>query len=167
MKMIRHILIVCISILIIMGIPLFFTSGFQKWLNNDPDALSSASVILDQPSGNYVIFINEAVHPNKENLETWKKFFKGEEISFLFEDITCYIATGDGPGLMMAQSYQSRLPANQMILKMEDGTLMISKAEHGIFDIMILSKEMADNLHVETLDMNSVIRIDVKGEANA
>ena len=67
----------------------------------------------------------------------------------------------------MAQSYQSRLPANQMRIKIVDPTLLFSKADHGIFDIVVMSKEMADVFHAETVSQQAgVITITVKGEAS-
>ena len=78
-------------------------------------------------------------------------FFEGKEISYLFEDITCMVAKGDALGLEAAQSLQSRLPENQMIIQEVDPTLMLSKAEHGRYDVIILSREMADMFAAETV----------------
>jgi hypothetical protein len=51
----------------------------------------------------------------------------------------------------MAQRLASRLPANQMKVRAEDGILMVSKAEVGRFDIMVLSDETAAALDVTEL----------------
>ena len=37
-----------------------------------------------------------------------------------------------------------RLAENQMTVTRENGTLLVSKAENGLFDVIVLSKEMAD-----------------------
>ena len=108
------------------------------------DAVSAATVIIDQPSGAYVVLINKDRHLNADNLETWQTFFKGEEIGILFEDISCTVADMDVSGLDMAQSFQSRLPENQMTLRKEDITLMLSKASCGLFDVIMMSKEVYD-----------------------
>jgi hypothetical protein len=91
-----------------------------------------------------VVLINEDRHTNAENLAIWKDFFAGKEIPFLFEDIVCTVGSMDAGGIGMAQSYQSRLPENQMLLRTEDTTMMLSKAKYGRFDVMFLSKEIYD-----------------------
>lgn len=162
-----HTCIVCLSLFLILGIPFLFTDAFHNLIHGKADATSSASVVLKQPSGQYIVLINKARHTNAENLDTWTRFFDGKEIDYLFEDIVCYVCQGDGLGLSMAQSYQSRLPANQMRIKIVDPTLLFSKADHGIFDIVVMSKEMADAFHAETISQqDGVITITVKGEAS-
>mgnify|MGYP007069910982 CR=1 FL=1 len=108
-------------------------------------------MVIDQPSGAYVVWINSGKHTNIDNLNTWKSFFSGEEIGFLFEDISCTVAGTDTAGLEIAKSFQSRLPENQMTLRTEDVTLMLSKAVDGRFDIILMSKEFYDGCHAGNL----------------
>lgn len=143
MNGLRHAGTVLLALLILLGVPVFRTSYIQKKMSG-VDAVSSASVIIDQPSGAYVVLINRDRHPNTENLATWEAFFRGEEIGFLFEDISCVVADTDAAGLELARSFQSRLPENQMKVRTEDMTLMLSKAQHGIYDVMVFSREFYD-----------------------
>lgn len=146
---IRHILIVSIAILILVGVPLH-AAGFG--LGGDGvDAIATASAIIDQPSGAYVVWINRDYHPNESNLSTWEAFFSGEEIGFLFEDISCVVADGDTSGMELARSFQSRLPENQMKLRNENVTLMLSKAKHCRFDIVLMSREYYDMYGADAL----------------
>ena len=165
MRVIRHIVIIVISLLLILGIPFTRTSYFAQMRSGSPDAAATASIIIDQPSGEYVVLINEDLHTNAENLAIWKDFFAGKEIPFLFEDIVCTVGSADAGGAEMAKSYQSRLPENQMKIKQEDITLMLSKAEHKRFDIIVLSKEFADMFTASTIyDKDGVCVIMVGGE---
>ena len=148
MKVIKHIIIVCVCLIAILGIP--FLHLYSK-AGGDTDAVTSASVILDQPSGDYIVFINKDKRKDEETLKTWETFFSGEEISYVFEDIVCSVSDNDTAGYTMAQSFQSRLPENQMTIRKEDGTLMMSKAEYGKYDIIILSREAAEMYNVDML----------------
>ena len=40
------------------------------------------------------------------------------------------------------KSFQSRLPENQMSVRLEDITLMLSKAQYGRFDVILMSREI-------------------------
>jgi hypothetical protein len=54
-----------------------------------------------------------------------------------------------------------------MQIKTEDGTLMLSKAEYGRFDIIIMSEEFAAAYGADTLyknDKNVIIKIGSSGE---
>ena len=139
----RHMIIILAALFVLAGLPVLSTGYIQNKLSG-VDAVSAATVIIDQPSGAYVVLINKDRHLNADNLETWQTFFKGEEIGILFEDISCTVADMDVSGLDMAQSFQSRLPENQMTLRKEDITLMLSKASCGLFDVIMMSKEVYD-----------------------
>ncbi|MBR6230357.1 MAG: hypothetical protein IKR00_00285 [Lachnospiraceae bacterium] len=139
----RHMIIILAALFVLEGLPVLSTGYIQNKLSG-VDAVSAATVIIDQPSGAYVVLINKDRHLNADNLETWQTFFKGEEIGILFEDISCTVADMDVSGLDMAQSFQSRLPENQMTLRKEDITLMLSKASCGLFDVIMMSKEVYD-----------------------
>ena len=163
MRIIRHVIITVTALALIAGVPAFAT-GYPQRVLSGADAVSSASVILDQPSGAYVVLINRDLHLNAENLKIWEDFFEGEEIGFLFEDISCVVADSDPSGLGLARSFQSRLPENQMGLRTENVTLMMSKFKYGKFDVMLLSREMydayADSLPIED---GSVLMIESEG----
>ena len=141
MRMIRHIIVVAVLLALLAGIPALAT-GYPQRLASGADAISSATVVLEQPSGAYVVLINRDRHKNNENLKVWEEFFSGKEISFLFEDISCVTADTDPVGLELARSFQSRLPENQMALRTENITLMLSKLDYGYFDVILMSREI-------------------------
>jgi hypothetical protein len=161
----KHMGIVMAGILILLGIPFlmtdygksFFRGGAAK---TKADTVSSASVIIDQPSGKYIIFINRDMHTDEENLNTWISFFRGEEISYLFEDISCSVIKGDEGAITMAQSFQSRLPEKQMSIRTEDASLLMSRADHGLYDIIILSREYAESYHAVTAEGEHTVLIE-------
>ena len=107
------------------------------------DAVSSASMVVpDQPTGEFVVVLNRERHA--ATLDQWSDFFLEQPVDVIMEDVSCATVSGDPTGLQLAQRYQARLAENQMQLTGENGTLVVSKAEHGIFDAIILSKEAAD-----------------------
>ena len=160
---IKHILIIATGAFLILGLP-FLGSGYLQRLTDGVDAVSGASVIIDKPSGEYVILINRELHKNAENLTQWIRFFRGEEISYIFEDISCSVAMADIGGAEMARSFQSRLPENQMKIQTEDVTLLFSRADHGKFDVIVLSEEFAETYHAETAYTDNVEVIRVSDE---
>ena len=143
MRIIRHIIVTSFLLVLLAGIPALATGYPQKMISG-ADALSSASVVLDQPSGAYVAMINRDLHKNEKNLSIWQDFFRGKEISFLFEDISCLVADSDPAGLELARSFQSRLPENQMKLRTENISLLLSKVDYGLFDVVLFSREVYD-----------------------
>jgi hypothetical protein len=165
-NILKHILVVLAGVTLLLGVPFVTTDYFKSMLAGDVDALTSATVVIEQPSGDYIVLINKDLHINKENLNTWIRFFSGEEISYLFEDISCSVISGDTGALTMAQSFQSRLPERQMTLLQEDPTLLMSRADNGKYDVIIISKEFAENYNVETVNGESTKRIDIAGGSN-
>ena len=154
-NLIKHIAITAAALIIILGIPALSSDTVRAYLRGeDPDAVSSSTVILDAPSGSFVALINEEKRKDADTLATWKKFFSGEEIGFVFEDIVCGVGRGDSAAKEMAQSLQSRLPENQMRIEVEDATLMLSKAEYGRFDIILMSVEYAKAFGIKTVEDN-------------
>ena len=115
------------------------------------DAVSSATVIssMDDINGEYVVLINRERH--QSTLEKWKRFFKGEDVGFIMEDIVCAVASNDAAGIETAEAYRSRLPQNQMTLKSDSGVLVVSKAKNDIFDILIMSDKAAKAFGAEDL----------------
>ncbi len=107
------------------------------------DAVASASVKLpDKPSGEFEVLINRRLH--KDTLEQWVKFFRDGELDVIFDDLNCICAEGDVQGIQLAQRFQAELPENQLRLRTENPTLLISKAENSCIDVVIISKDMAD-----------------------
>ena len=165
MKILRHIIVTASGVLLILGVP-FFTSDYFKGIasGSGADAVSGASVVVDQPSGNYTVLINLEKHTDKDNLILWEDFFEGRDVSFIFEDIKCTAAKSDTGGIQLAENYMTRLPENQMVLKTEDPTLMLSKAEYGKFDIIVMSDEIAALYSADTLyNEDNIEVLHVKG----
>ena len=162
LKIIRHIGIIIASLIVLLGVPLWCTGYISSLFSDDPDAVASASVILDQPSGSYIVLINKNLHKDEENLEDWVTFFSTGYILYIFEDLSCSAASADLAGIEMAKSFQSKLPEHQMQLETEDSTLLLSRADEGLFDIIIMSKEFADNYHSDTAYTDSVIVIEIE-----
>ena len=161
--LLRHIFVVGVSLFLLLGMPMLRTGVLQRG-GAGVDAVSSASVILEQPSGAYVVFLNKNLHSNKENLEVWNEFFSGNEIEFLFEDLSCVVADSDAAGLELAKSFQSRLPENQMRLRTEDATLLLSKAEYGKFDCIVMSHEAYEAYGAKSLAKKPFVdRIESEG----
>ena len=130
--------------LVVFGPIMAYTNTYwRSLLDPELDAVTSASVIIEQPGGNYIVLINTALHTNQENLDDWIAFFSGEEISYIFEDISCSVSSSDPGAQTMGESFQSRLPENQMSLQSENSVLLLSRMEHGLFDIVIMSEEFA------------------------
>ncbi len=140
-RIVRHTLTVLLALFLLVGVSVYRTGYIQKRLSAS-DAVSSATAVIEQPSGAYVVWINRRRHPDAKNLATWEDFFKGREIGILFEDISCMVAETDAVGLELAKSFQSRLPENQMSIHKDDVILMRSKADHGLYDVMLISKEV-------------------------
>ncbi len=131
------------------------------------DGVSSASVILDAPSGEYVVLLNAALHEKKGTVQDWTDFFHGES-PLIMEDIRCLAARQDAGGVEMALSYQSRLPENQMKLAVVDGTLMLSRADEGLFDVVVMSKEFAEAFGAESARSAGAALLEISGaEAEA
>ena len=143
MKIVRHILIIILVLALIIGLPVYSTGYVQAKIFRQ-EAISSASVIIDSPSGAYVVVINKDLHKGGQTLDTWRDFFEGKEIDYLFEDISCVVADSDSVGLDQAISFMSRLPENQMSVHTIDSTLMMSKLKYGKVDVAIMSEEFCN-----------------------
>ena len=164
MKKIRvteHILLCVFCLFLMVGLPFLTSDKFQSMTN--ADAVSSASLILDQPSGQYYIFINKKVHTDQENLEKWKSYLTGGDVAYIFEDITCLVAEGDVGASDMADSFKSRLPENQMTIRKENSIMVLSMMEQEQFDILIMSKEFADSYQAVLPDDSNVVTLQITG----
>lgn len=167
MRILRHIIVPVVGIFLLLGVPFICSDWFREnVLGSEPDAASSASLAVDKPSGNYVVVINTDKHTDSSNLALWHDFFQEKDVTFIFEDIVCTVADGDEGGQKLAENYRSRLPENQMLLKSEDPVLMLSKAENGRFDVIVMSEEYAGLFGASSLyGMKNADTIFVKGAA--
>ena len=128
------------------------------------DAVTSASVIIDKPSGAYVVLLNEERHTKRGTAEDWARFLQGESL-VIMDDVDCQVIDQDSGGRQLAESYQSRLPENQMRVRGENGLLLVSKAEYGGFDMIVMSKEYADSYNARTVyDQANVRVLEIGGE---
>ena len=166
-SILRHTAVAAAGLILLLGVPFVGTGALRALTAGGADAVSGASVILAQPSGEYVALINAAMHPDRKKLEEWATFFGGGEISYIFEDISCSVPKGDAGALETAKSFQSRLPENQMKIVIEDPTLLLSRADGGNFDILILSREFAEAYHAGTAEKEPVRRIEFEGAAGS
>ncbi|MBR6400665.1 MAG: hypothetical protein IKS17_05525 [Firmicutes bacterium] len=124
-----------------------------------PDALTSATVkdtgervTLSGVSGNYTVIVNKDRVP-----ESILGYFSGREKRPVAE-IVCHIPKGD---------QKAREFALQMTDKAveEDPMLLLSKAEYGEFDILILSKKTADKYTAKSLyDKEFTAVLEITGE---
>jgi len=164
MKILKHIVCDILILFLLLGVPFLNTNYAKALFSNHPDAVSSASVIVDKPSGEYLVFINLANHTDADALAIWRDFFAGKDIDLIFEDIICSVASSDINARTLAENYQSRLPEHQCEIKAEDATLLLSKAEHLKFDILVMSAEIADFYQASALnDMPGIEVIHVQG----
>ena len=161
-KVFGHVAITVCALLILAGLPILTHFDFTA-SGQDPDAVSGASIVLpDLPSGDFLVLVNTAKHT--DTMQDWTRFFRGEDFPVIFEDIRCIVAKGDAAGQQMAERLQAQLPENQMTLRTENPTLLVSKAEAGYIDVAIFSNEMAAALQLSP-DPGQVTVIRVQGEA--
>ncbi|MBQ9382690.1 MAG: hypothetical protein IJT87_00485 [Ruminiclostridium sp.] len=142
MKLLRHIAVCTVSLLLLAVLPFALAGGFSR-LSGGTDAVSSASAVIDKPSGSYIVLINRDRH-SESDLEAWREFFSGGDFSIIFDDISCVTLDGDAGALTLAQSFMSRLPENQMTVKSREAVITLSKADNGRTDVMIVSDEAAE-----------------------
>ena len=138
--------------------------GYINRSSDSPDAVSSATaqpVSAGDMSGKYMVFINRGLHDKAGTTGDWEKFFSfSDDVPLIMEDITCKVAQFDSEGLDTARKYQARLPENQMIIEQEAGVMLLSKAELGRFDVMIMSEAAAKSYSAQTLyDKENILTI--------
>ena len=93
-----HILLDSAVISAALGIPFLCSDTFSRMISGKTDAVTSASVILDAPSGDYLVLVNLDRHQDAENLALWETFFTGTDAPVIYEDISCLTALGDRGG---------------------------------------------------------------------
>ena len=126
------------------------------------DAVTKATgeiISRDEVDGSFTVLINKDLHKDSETLTEWEKIFRGEPYGFIFEDITCYASSSDPAGLEMAQGLQSRLPENQMELKVVTAPMIADKLRHGVFDTAVFSDYTIKQLGME--DILAMPNVDV------
>lgn len=154
MRVFAHIATIIILMGVLLGIPLGLFGNMAKitaYAQGQVDAVSGATAILDEPSGHFTVLINSNLHTDAEVLGDWETFLAGKDAPLIMEDVSCVAAEGDAAGIELAAQLQSRLPANQMKVAVEQGVLVVSKVEAGRFDIVVMSDEVAANLGAQTL----------------
>ena len=164
-RVIKHIAVCLAGISLLIAVPFALAGGFTVF-SGGADAVSSASVIIDKPSGSYTVLINRDRHRSESDLAAWHEFFSGGEFTIIFDDIECVTLKGDSGALTLAQSFMSRLPENQMKVTAGDPVLTLSKAENGRFDMMIVSAEAAGRYDITGIyDGKNVDYIAVEDES--
>lgn len=126
------------------------------------DAVSKATgeiISRDEVDGTFTVLINKDRHKDAETLTEWEKFFRGEPYGFIFEDIICYVSSSDPAGFEMAQGLRSRLPENQMELKVINAPMIADKLRHGVFDTAVFSDNTIKQLGME--DILTMPNVDV------
>lgn len=131
------------AFILCIALPAWLFTDVPDRLAGGADAVSGASVeIPDQPSGTCLILIRNDLHAG--TIGEWTDFFSEKPVGVIMEDLHCFVDQADPTGQEMARRYMLRLAENQMTVTRENGTLLVSKAENGLFDVIVLSKEMAD-----------------------
>lgn len=159
-KLLFHIFISLTAAFLLVGLP----TGYVLYHTREeaPDAVSGASIKLpDKPSGDYVLLLNRSLH--EDSFNDWVAFFRDGELNVIFDDINCIAAQSDVDALKMADRLIAQLPENQMRLRTENPTLLVSKAENGCIDAAIFSKEMADAMKLRTDSDDNIACIIIKG----
>lgn len=138
-----HLAAAAAAVFLCILLPGYFFTDVPARLAGTADAVSSASMeIPKQPSGTCIVLIRSDLHQG--TLQDWTDFFTEKPVGVIMEDLHCFVDQADSSGQEMADRYRLRLPENQMKVTKENGTLLVSKAENGLFDVIVLSKEMAD-----------------------
>lgn len=144
MRIFAHLLTISAGLFIFLGIPLLRYVDLAALSSGRMDAVSSATAVPDDaPSGEFLILLNRDRHP--DSIDEWTDFFEERPVGVIMEDLSCFTPAEDRTGQELAKRYRQRLAENQMKTAEEEGLLLVSKAEQGLFDVIILSKEMADH----------------------
>lgn len=158
-EIILHISVCLVSLFLVLGLPFIMSDTFAKIINSQADSITSSSVVVDAPSGEYIVLLNKDKHTDEKKLDQWITFFSGEDAGFIMEDIECLIPEGDAGGENMAISLQSKLATNQMSIKRMNPTLLFSRADNSKFDCIVMSKEYADAYSATTSYSNENVEV--------
>ncbi|MBQ8151621.1 MAG: hypothetical protein IJ070_02520 [Firmicutes bacterium] len=164
MNKLRHVVVCVLALFVILGVPTLKYVDLSAAFSGGTDAVTQATgEIPDAPSGEFIVLINEEKHG--DTLDQWETFFSGGDAGVILEDIDCMVVNYDATGIQLAERFQQRLPANQMTVKKQDGTLLVSKTQEKAFDIVILSKEIGDVYSIDTVkDSGDISWIDIREE---
>ena len=91
-----------------------------------------------------------------------KDYKRFEEINEFYDKAK---ENGDEAGMQLAERYKAQLPENQMTVRSEDAALLASKAESGLIDAAIFSKEMAQAIKLSPDKAENVSSIEITGGA--
>ena len=159
-KIVGHIALDILIIVLLTVLPV--VTHFDIFHSGKVDAVSSASIELpDQPSGSFLVLMKTSLH--EDSLNDWDDFFNDRDFAVIFEDIDCLVASKDESAKQLAERFRAQLPENQMKVRSEDPTLLVSKAEAGYIDVAIFSKEMADALALHMDELSGVRVFEVTG----
>lgn len=155
MQVVKHMALRIAALILILGaiFGILVLNG-NIVLGTQVDAVTKATgeiVSAEDIDGSFIVLINKDQHPNPDVLTEWETFFSGGEVGVIFEDIICYVPSSDPSGLEAAESFQSRLPENQLVIKTVPSTMLVDKAAHGVFDVIVLSEPAAQALGAEKL----------------
>ena len=161
MKLFEHAITIALAAAVLLFVPAAAFADFDALSAklSGVDTVSAATAIQDAPSGRYTVLINRDKHQNEKVLGDWVTFFSGKDAPLIMEDIDCMAMVGDVAGIEMAKSLQSRLPENQMKVRVVDGVLALSKAEAGLFDVIVMSDEMARALTADTVAASRSVEV--------
>ena len=163
-KAARHGVTVLFLLFLCLGIPALRYVDVPGLLSGDADAVSGATIDPpDSPSGEYLVLMNR--NYREGSIPEWKDFFQERPVGVIMEDVSCMTALADPQGLQLAERYRLRLAENQMKVKSLDGVLLVSRAEQGLFDVIILSREIADYYdYTKVMERSDVETITVGGD---
>lgn len=157
-RIIRHFIFIAAALMVCLGIPGLYYYRTGTLFHAGIDAVSAATAeIPDQPSGQFVVLLNTEKHPLTE--AEWTAFFSEQDVDVIMEDIRCFVSRDDAAGIELAERYRARLAENQMKIRSEDGTLIASRAGHSLFDVIILSKESAEQYGYSSETLPEQVRI--------
>ncbi len=164
MKILKHILVVLAALFLALGVPTLCYVDVPALLSGNADAVTHASTYLpDTPSGEYIVLVNEKTQAGY--VDQWREFFTEGDAGVIMSDISCMVIEGDVTAKQLAERFQARLPENQMTISQENGLLLASRAESGVFDSIVVSAEMAESYKMQDIfARDGVVCINVKGE---
>ncbi len=164
MKILKHILVVLAALFLTLGVPTLSYVDVPALFSGNADAVTHASTYLpDTPSGEFFVLVNKKTQ--QSYIDQWREFFSDGDAGVIMSDISCKVISGDVNAQQLAERFQARLPENQMTLITENGLLLASKAENGIFDAIVISSEMAESYKMHDIFARDWIEcITIKGE---
>lgn len=167
MKILRHILAVSAALFLTLGVPTLCYVDVPALLSGNVDVMTHASTYLpDAPSGEFYVLMNESTQ--RGFTDQWVEFFTEGDVEVIMSDISCMVVQGDIAAQQLAERFRARLPENQMTITRENGLLLASRVEDGIFDAVVISSEMLQIYKMQDLTTaDGVVCIMITQEAAA